>query len=100
MVGNRTGARAEGHGVKLKVLTPLNLTFELDPPDWSDAKSFGSTTIYGKACKFDAVGDLEELQDQKVARLSEQAPPGQIEASYKPSSEASIFNLELQPNAP
>ena len=39
LLGNRTSARA----------------------DQSDAKSFSSTTIYGKACEFDAVVDLEEF---------------------------------------
>ena len=80
MVGNRMGAQAE-------------LQIRLD--DWSGEKSSrltpktsSSTTIYGKACEFDEVADLEE---QKVA---EQTPPDQL------GSEASRFNLELQPNAP
>ena len=66
-------------------------------PGQSDAKSFSPTTIYGKACELDAVADLE---DQKVAKLTEQTLPSQIESPDQLSSEASIFNLELQPNAP
>ena len=37
--------------------------------------------------------------DQKVARSTEQTPPDQIEAPDQLGSEASRFNLELQPNA-
>jgi hypothetical protein len=58
-MGNRIGARAE-------------LQIRLDDwpvekaTDWSDAKSSSLTTIYGKACEFDAVADLEELQIRKL----------------------------------
>ena len=38
--------------------------------------------------------------DQKVARLTEQTPPDQIEAPDQLGSEASRFKLELQPNTP
>ena len=43
----------------------LTIDLEKKAPDWSDAKSSSSTTIYGKACEFDAVTDLEEVQIRK-----------------------------------
>ena len=52
MVGKRTSRAPD-----------LTWTIDLEKKalDWSDAKSLSLTTIYGKACKFDAVADLEEL---------------------------------------
>ena len=61
VVGNRTGARA-------KLRFDLTIDLEKKAPDWSDAKSSSSTTIYGKACEFDAVADLEELQIGQINR--------------------------------
>ena len=58
VVGNRTAARAE-------LQIRLDNWSEKQAPDWSDAKSSSSTTIYGKACEFDAATDLEELQIRK-----------------------------------
>jgi len=43
----------------------LTIDLEKKAPDCSDAKSSSSTTIYGKACEFDAVADLEGLQTRK-----------------------------------
>ena len=43
----------------------LTINLEKKAPGWSDAKSSSSTTVYSKACEFDAVADLEELQIRK-----------------------------------
>ena len=42
---------------------------ELEAPYWNGAKNFISTTVYGIACKFDALTDMEELHIQKSSDL-------------------------------
>ena len=55
--------------------------------DQSDAKSFSSTTIYGKACEFDAVADLEELQIRSRLQInSVLKPPDSIWSSARPTT--------------
>ena len=42
---------------------------ELEAPYWNGAKNLISTTVYGIACKFDALTDMEELHIQKSSDL-------------------------------
>ena len=42
---------------------------ELEAPYWNGAKNLISTTVYGIACKFDALTDMEELHIQKLLYL-------------------------------
>ena len=42
---------------------------ELEAPYWNGAKNSISTTVYGIACKFDALTDMEELHIQTASDL-------------------------------
>ena len=42
---------------------------ELEAPYWNGAKNLILTTVYGIACKFDALTDMEELHIQKSSDL-------------------------------
>ena len=70
----------------------LNLEIEVKALG-SGAKSSRTTTLYGKACKFDATADLEELQIEK----SSESPNDRVRFRFDLQIR---LILELQPNIP
>ena len=72
-----------------------NIRQELETTYWNGAKSSISTTVYGIACKFAALTDMEEVHIQKVVRSTERPPHIQIWAPFWLQYRASIFNNEV-----